>query len=70
MATSFLSMGVQCPFYKTDKGAKLVCEGIDEQCNTHHQYKDKKDKERRMRKYCGENYEKCELYKILKKKYE
>lgn len=70
MATSFASMRVKCPFYKGDKGVKLVCEGIDLKCNIHHQYEKKENKDRRMQKYCAGDYSKCELYKILIKKYE
>lgn len=70
MATSYMSVHVQCPFYKGDEKKKITCEGMDDKCNTHHQYENVTLKRKRMEKYCMKDYQKCEFYKILSKKYQ
>ena len=70
MATSYMSVHVQCPFYKGDDRKKIVCEGIDDKCNTHHQYENKEQKMKRMEQYCTKDYKKCEFYKTLAGKYQ
>ena len=69
MGTSYISADVKCPYYKDDKGQKLICEGIDRGCNTHFQYETTKQKLKRMEKHCTKDYNQCELYQILEKKY-
>ena len=69
MSTSYMSVDVKCPFYKGDDGKKLICEGIEDKCNIHHQFENKAGKIKRMEKYCTKNFAKCRLYQILDEKY-
>lgn len=70
MGTSYLSTDVKCPYYKDDKGQKLICEGIDKGCNMHFQYEKSEQKKHRMRKYCTSDFRKCGLYQVLEKNYQ
>lgn len=70
MMAEYYSVNVKCPFYKGEKGVKLICEGLDKECNIHHQYQEKERKRERVERYCSDRYTECELYRALERKYE
>ena len=69
MATSYESAKVKCPFYKWNDGTRICCEGIEESDRIIIGFDKKNFKEKRMERFCNNNYEKCEVNKLINKKY-
>ena len=68
---SYKQVFVQCPFYKWDDGKKrITCEGIVDNSSIALIYHCKTDYECQLINFCCENYEKCEIYRLLAEKYE
>lgn len=70
MGTTYRSADVKCPFYKTDIGKNIVCEGFKAGCDTEHKFRRKDTKDKHMKSFCENEYCKCSMYKLLLKKYE
>lgn len=68
---SFKQADVQCPFYKFDDGKRrITCEGIIDDSSFALIYHRKTDYETQIEVFCCRNYTKCEVYRLLKSKYE
>lgn len=68
---SFLQVDVRCPFYKYDDGRRrIACEGLVEDSSLALIYKKRTDFRIQITHFCCSQYEMCELYEILKRKYE
>ena len=68
---SFKQAYVLCPFYKYDDGKKrITCEGLIENSSLALIYHSKLDYERQITVYCCDQYNKCEVYRMLKEKYD
>ena len=68
---SYRQVDVRCPFYRSDDGRRrIICEGIVDGCSLSLTYQRKDEYEKQMRIFCCEHYRKCEVYRILKEKYD
>lgn len=68
---SYRQVHVRCPFYRSDDGRRrIICEGITDGCSLSVTYQRKADYEMQMKTFCCEHYKKCEIYRILKEKYD
>ena len=68
---SYKQVYVQCPFYKEDDGKfSIICEGVGDARFLKQRYRNKADYEKQMSVFCCENYQKCEVYRLLMEKYE
>lgn len=70
MSTDYASVDVKCPFYITEEGKKIRCEGLERGCCTVLEFRGKKFKDEVKEKFCTGDYEKCKLYALINKKYE
>ena len=67
---SYRQVYVRCPFYKHDDGRRrITCEWIVEDSSLALIYHKKADYETQIRVFCCENYEKCEIHRLLMDKY-
>lgn len=67
---SYRQVYVRCPFYKHDDGRRrITCEGIVEDSSVALIYQKKADYETQIRVFCCENFEKCEVHRMLVDKY-
>ena len=57
---------VICPFYKYDDGfARIVCEGVDDECSLVTQYMKRVNFTSRLKKYCYKSCQECEIFRML-----
>lgn len=63
---------VVCPFYKTQRDMTVTCEGLHKKQDIKMLFKNKRDKERHLEKYCecADYLNRCKLAYILQQKYE
>ena len=61
---------VRCPFYTSLKDKRISCEGITDDCNTILEFQSKLKRDTFKRKFCDNDYEKCEIFKSIWRKYE
>lgn len=66
MPESLAAAYVKCPFFhKTDK-LKITCEGPHDDCQCLNQiYKSNNGRDKQLKLYCQDQYEKCEIYRML-----
>ena len=68
---SFKQADVQCPFYKYDDGRRrITCEGLIDKSSIALIYLTRGDYDKQLEVFCCENYDKCEIYRVLIQKYE
>ena len=68
---SYRQVYVRCPFYKSDDGkSKIICEGIVDESRLTISFGRRDDYETQITVFCSEHYRKCELYRIIKEKYD
>ena len=68
MSPSYRQVYVQCPFYVTDDGKqRITCEGFGTSRSLTQVYRFKAEYERQMESFCCENYQCCEVYRVLMK---
>ena len=70
MSTMYDDVNAKCPFFLSSSDKRISCEGITEGCVTKIEFKSKEKRNRHRRKLCDAGYNKCEIYKMLEKKYE
>lgn len=70
MGTTYQSAYVKCPFYITDHGKSIICEGVRTECSTEHRFRRKEIKDKHLQSFCCKEYKKCRMYKLLEKKYD
>lgn len=62
------SQDVKCPFYKTESGNSIKCEGlISSTCNNN--FGNNALKRKHWKSYCCEDYDKCIVNESLMRKY-
>lgn len=68
---SYKQVFVRCPFYKWDDGKKrITCEGLTDDSSLALIYHRKCEYEQQMSVFCCEHYTKCEVFRLLSRKYE
>lgn len=68
---SYKQAYVRCPFYKYDDGKRrITCEGIINNSSLALIYHTKVDYERQITIFCCDQFQKCELYRMLNEKYD
>lgn len=68
---SFRQVEVLCPFYREDDGSKRIrCEGLVDDSCIDLKFIFRKDYEKQITTFCCDKYKKCEVYKMLMKKYD
>lgn len=67
---SFSKVRATCPFYKNDdmRGRRIVCEGIVDKSSILLRFSRTDDYRIQMEVFCGQHYEKCEVYRMLMEK--
>ena len=60
----------KCPFFQSSGRTYIVCEGIINDCFTKLMFETEGQRNRYRIIFCDTQYEKCELFKTLEKKYE
>lgn len=63
---------VSCPFYKKDEPVKIRCEGLEDDNRIILQFYTAQKKKTYMDQFCKSqaDYKKCEICKMIEKKYE
>lgn len=61
---------VLCPFFLHNGKKNVVCEGITDYCTLSLKFFDEEGRNRYKGAYCDKDYKKCEIYRMLEKKYE
>lgn len=68
---SYKQAYVKCPFYKFDDGKRrITCEGIIDDSSLALIYHNKHDYDMQIGMYCCDKYKRCEIYNLLKGKYD
>lgn len=68
---SYKQADVQCPFYKYDDGRRrITCEGLIDKSSIALIYRTRTDYDIQLLSFCCEHYKKCEVYRMLKEKYD
>lgn len=70
MATNFSDVYIRCPFFLTEEGAEIRCEGLLPESQTVLRFKKREWKTKHLENCCREDYERCPLCKGLLEKYE
>ena len=70
MATNYIDVLVQCPYYKSTKDKVIRCEGLDEHSTVALSFHTTEHKSDYMEKYCDRSYYLCRICKMLGEKYE
>lgn len=70
MPTNYEDVRVKCPFFISSSDKCITCEGITDDCTLTLEFRKNKMKKQYRRNNCEEDYEDCELYKTLERKYE
>lgn len=62
---------VQCPFYKSEHGMQLHCEGFNENNRIHLWFTSKELLKEQKKKYCKKTngYSNCPLYPVIEQQY-
>ncbi len=64
-----ISNEVLCPFYHSEDGYRICCEGVTEGSSIHIVFMSPKKKQRYSKKYCCGDYKACRVSHILYAKY-
>lgn len=67
---AYMDAYVQCPFFCSNDKRKIVCEGITEDCKTVLSFTSNTKKKRHRSVFCESKYKNCEVYRMLKEKYD
>ena len=68
---SYKQVDVRCPFYRSDDSKNhITCEGLVYNSTLTLNYRKVCDYRQQLEIFCCENYEKCEVYRMLMEKYE
>ncbi len=69
MATAYESADVKCPFYQSSGKQQVICEGVEDGSTITNVWKDPKQCAGFKRRYCKSDYRRCEIYRMLSRKY-
>ena len=61
---------INCPFYKAMAQKSITCEGITEDCIIKLIFTSPELRDVHRSLFCDNRYKKCEIYRVLEKKYE
>jgi hypothetical protein len=70
MSTMFDDVEVRCPFFRSSGKRKITCEGITDDCTTTLNFSSHEKRDIQCRVFCDDKYEYCEIYRMLREKYE
>lgn len=70
MPTMFDDVNAVCPFFKASDTRKVACEGITDDCTTILSFNSQNKRNQHRELFCDRQYQNCEVYKMLKEKYE
>lgn len=56
---------IKCPYYRHEKMPKIHCQGVRENSLIHLAFGNPTDYKEYRSYYCSDNYERCEVYKML-----
>ena len=62
---SWRSVDAQCPFYVRDGRRTITCEGITDGEEIKRRLETDQACTELFRKFCGDRYEECEIYKLV-----
>lgn len=70
--SDFRDKYVKCPFYVSQDGKKIHCNGFSDDCHLHVAFETKESKETHVEKSCNSvfGYLKCPLYPVIAKRFE
>ena len=70
MSTMFDDVDVRCPFFLSSGKRHITCEGITDDCTTTLNFASQEKRNMQRRIFCDDKYECCEIYRMLREKYE
>lgn len=70
MPTMFDDVDVKCPFFLSSSKRKISCEGITDDCTTTLVFSSQEKRNIQCRIFCDDKFECCEIYRMLREKYE
>ena len=70
MSTDWRSAYTKCPFYKTEDGKKVECEGVHEKTSINIVFTSTKEKIKYKAIYCESSYQECPYAKLLYNKWD
>lgn len=65
----YISNEVRCPFYVSEDGYRVRCEGLAKKMHTHMVFPTPQSKSAYKKRYCDTRYKDCLLCKALYSKY-
>ena len=65
-----ISNEVVCPFYRSEDGQRVCCEGVEDNSSIHVVFGTPQNKQRYSLKYCCNRYDDCKVAQMLYDKYE
>lgn len=63
--TTYNSTNAKCPFYCGDSKYFVRCEGIVEDSTLTLSFRSQKEREKQFGLFCCDEYEKCEIYRMV-----
>ncbi len=60
----------KCPFFYENSRKSVICEGITDDSILCLKFLSENGRDKQRRIFCDKNYEKCEIFRMLMKKYE
>lgn len=70
MPTTYDDVDVKCPFFTSRSRRKIVCEGITDDCVNIISFFAPSKANLHCEVYCNDKFTYCEIYQMLKEKYE
>jgi hypothetical protein len=70
MATRYRDTEAKCPYFRSDNGKEIRCEGITDGCSTILRFYSNKDKSIQRNTFCDAKYKNCEVFRMLEDKYD
>lgn len=70
MSTMFDDVYVKCPFFLSSGKRTISCEGITDDCTTILNFSSQEKRNLQRRIFCDDKYKCCEIYRMLREKYE
>lgn len=70
MSTMFDDVDVLCPFFLSSGKRKISCEGITDDCTITLNFSSQEKRNLQRRIFCDDKYKCCEIYRMLREKYE
>lgn len=70
MNTRYDDVYAKCPFFKGSDDKRIACEGIADGCIITMGFSSRRKRDIQKRTFCDHKYENCELYNVIKEKYD